>query len=652
MTMESGQLADVACPAPSYCIAVGTYYDEAGSQDALAEVWDGSAWSLQDVPRSKRWGASLDDVSCTAADFCVAVGYEDTARDSLPVVLQWDGSSWMPMATPTIRANVYLRGVSCSSEDHCVAVGTTGKRAVAEQWDGSSWKVLSVPAGASSLTAVSCLQVDACMAVGDSRNGAVAARWDGAGWVYAGVPGAADTYLQGVSCVATDWCVAVGVHDWDTIRVLTWNGTIWTRADVPEPSGYSELVDVTCVSPSWCRAVGYGGSPRGWIVETWDGEDWELAHSRGQDTVSGVACASADACKAVGRRQHYPQGGTLIQSWNGSGWTADAGADVLVTYSANLVDVSCVGSGFCAAAGLYGSEPLPLVQVRDGGDWEATHPSGTFDDHGTPRESGVLTGISCVTVTACVAVGHTRRSGIAAIWDGTDWTRQDVLRRAELFGVSCVEVDHCVAVGHRGARAVLAVWNGSSWRTVNAPGRAILGDVSCTSRTFCLTIGHDWDEDGTLTQLWNGSKLSRVANPTDKNPDAELMGVSCASRSWCAAVGYTPSKTLIHTWDGRSWRSSPTPRADITRRDDYPVGLWDVSCVKPRSCTAVGRTNFIGNRGDNLVEVGVGNRWKRVAVSPRQGVQELTGVSCTGNGACVAVGSNWYPSTAQILSAR
>jgi hypothetical protein len=65
------------------------------------------------------------------------------------------------------------------------------------------------------------------------------------------------------------------------------------------------------------------------------------------------------------------------------------------------------------------------------------------------------------------------------------------------------------------------------------------------------------DGNHTLMLSWDGSDWSIVDSPNPGTANEILTGVSCASSSWCVAVGATPSDTgnkpLVEAWDGSSW---------------------------------------------------------------------------------------------------
>jgi hypothetical protein len=65
----------------------------------------------------------LDDISCSSAKSCVAVGTYQ--RNGKTLALRWNGSRWMRTATPNPNANYgeALTAVSCVSAKDCWAFG-------------------------------------------------------------------------------------------------------------------------------------------------------------------------------------------------------------------------------------------------------------------------------------------------------------------------------------------------------------------------------------------------------------------------------------------------------------------------------------------------------------------------------------------------
>ena len=90
-------------------------------------------------------------------------------------------------------------------------------------------------------------------------------RWNGTSWTIASSPnpsGAPSSQLAGLSCTSTTNCFAVGNYNISgTIRTLVeqWNGTSWTIVASPNPSGASQsyLSGVSCTTGTDCAAAGY-----------------------------------------------------------------------------------------------------------------------------------------------------------------------------------------------------------------------------------------------------------------------------------------------------------------------------------------------------------------------------------------------------------
>jgi hypothetical protein len=107
---------------------------------------------------------------------------------------------------------------------------------------------------------------------------------------------------------------------------------------------------------------------------------------------------------------------------------------------------------------------------------------------------------------------------------------------------------------------------------------------------------------------------------------AELTGVSCASPSFCVAVGQSGMGTLAESWDGHSWSLAPTPRLGGVNF------LTDVDCVSPDSCMAVGDVG-----ASNLVERWDGTAWRVTSAPPGQFTMRK--LACSTSGLCVAIGN-------------
>jgi hypothetical protein len=140
----------------------------------------------------------------------------------------------------------------------------------------------------------------------------------------------------------------------------------------------------------------------------------------------------------------------------------------------------------------------------------------------------------------------------------------------------------------------------------------------------------------TLMLSWDGSDWSIVDSPNPGTANEILYGVSCASLSWCVAVGSTPSdsgnKPLVEAWDGSSWSVVESP-------NDGNSVLQSVSCTSASSCVAVGYIALSWFATEMLVQVWDGNTWSTLPNPTSGGTGDrLDGAACVSGSWCVGVG--------------
>ncbi len=361
--------------------------------------------------------------------------------------------------------------------------------------------------------------------------GTLAERWNGRRWRIQSTPnpsGATTSTLSDVSCVSREVCTAVGdyVSAGGTLTLAeAWDGTGWTIQPTPNPSGSTSinLSGVSCVSASACTAVGDYVSAAGTLTlaEAWDGTSWTIQPTPNpsgstNSNLSGVSCASATSCTAVGSFSDSTGTFTLAERWDGTSWTIQSTANPTGA-GPFLSRVSCTSSSHCTAVGAYDESAChsgqPCTELTLAEAWDGT--SWTIQP--TPNPAGAaysdLIGVSCTSAAACTAVGqHADSNGfpvtLAEDWDGTSWTIQSTPNpigatnpQNALEGVSCTSGTACAAVGSYENSALVPVtlaesWDGTSWTiqpTPNVTGSARQGlaSVSCTSTTACTAVGND-----------------------------------------------------------------------------------------------------------------------------------------------------------------
>lgn len=299
-------------------------------------------------------------------------------------------------------------------------------------------------------------------------------------------PGAQSSFLWSVSCSAPGRCVAVGYYTtsagmFPLAEQLGPNG--WQLEPIVVPAGVegSFLLGVSCVTTSDCTAVGGTATSAGFgsLVEHWDGAGWTLEDAANVGELRAVSCASADACMAVGMNNHGSA--PVAERFDGSRWTAQT-----IPW-------------------------LPNVNI------------GEFD------------GVSCATPRDCIAVGS-----VTEHWDGSDWSIMSTAFSSTGDGftaVSCVTADDCTAVG-----APPEQWDGSSWQVEPGAGTVgVLNAVSCASAGECTGVGDSaispTDASEVVAVFTNGSWSQESVTRPANEPVSGFFGVSCVTAEDCVAVG-------------------------------------------------------------------------------------------------------------------
>lgn len=242
------------------------------------------------------------------------------------------------------------------------------------------------------LNGVACVTDSDCTSVGYAINRSENSRtlvetWNGSMWAVEKTPnpvGAIDSQLAAVACADDSDCTAVGNYLYKRYSaralVLHWNGSRWKLVPIPNPTGakYSALNSVACPRASWCMAVGtyyltspVTGTPLT-FAEDWNGATWEVLRTpdpAGSDgsSLNSVACENASLCEAVGNCSPNTAGGldTLAEAWNGTTWQL-----VTTPYPAGatrsfLAGVSCTSVSDCMAVGQYASSATDVLTLAE-----------------------------------------------------------------------------------------------------------------------------------------------------------------------------------------------------------------------------------------------------------------------------------------------
>jgi len=312
--------------------------------------------------------------------------------------------------------------------------------------------------------------------------------------------------------------------------VEQWNGNGWSMVASPNPPGQTPvyLNAIACPTSATCIAVGDYHDPHGggtWertFAERWDIRHWSISPTPNPPGIpfarlNGIACSSSTSCYAVGEHSSHSGAKSLIEHWNGTGWSIDPTPNPPGNTAVTLNAVACPIPSTCYAVGKYSTSTWSrtFVELRTGTYWSivpSPNPPGSHD-------LAVLTSVACPTSNACFAVGlYTSRDGNGTVierWNGVNWSTMPTPISPNvglLLGVACSSTTQCFAVGYDTVhifKTVIERWNGTTWSVIASPSRTgittwgVLVAVACPSNTTCHAVGIGSPGDP-FAQHWNG----------------------------------------------------------------------------------------------------------------------------------------------------
>jgi len=344
-------LFDVACHAPSACMAVGpdSAEGEAGTYSVAVAVDGGKRWAIRfQTPRMEPEPV----ISCGSATSCTMAG--NLAPSDRPITY-WTtdgGASWHLTQVPI--ATDILTGISCATAKVCAITGITGAP-TAEQTErvaitfdhGAKWVLHYLPMGLQVI--VECASPSQCYLAGQhvtkgnaiNNSSAVILRYRvyASGWqlLRRSVLHGLDN-IYGFGCNSATRCAGVGDHLTETsptsgtdhfVSIATTDsGTVWRRGKGPELFGDWT---VSCPSRTICVAGSAGDSsfPGALMIRSTDGgltwSEVNLGSAQPTASIMSAACASEQLCFAVGGQRAQPPGeyavSILMSTDGGANWS-------------------------------------------------------------------------------------------------------------------------------------------------------------------------------------------------------------------------------------------------------------------------------------------------------------------------------------------
>jgi photosystem II stability/assembly factor-like uncharacterized protein len=161
------------------------------------------------------------------------------------------------------------------------------------------------------------------------------------------------------------------------------------------------------------------------------------------DYLSGISCPTASTCVAVG-------GIILTSIDSGVHWMARTSGT-----TQSLSGIACPNNNLCVAVGDRSKKPLSGGTILTSGDGGITW---TIRDDSLLGATGYLTGVSCPSAHACVAVGLAFNGAnqpiggtiLTSVDAGVTWASRITAPTQTLYGVSCPSITECLAVGSYG----------------------------------------------------------------------------------------------------------------------------------------------------------------------------------------------------------
>jgi hypothetical protein len=427
-------------------------------------------------------------------------------------------------------------------------------------------------------------------------------------------------YVEAVTCPAPGFCAAVGTSATSGTIKNTSDYTLpfgdvysagkWTVATLSLPAGAltgaganAQLRAVSCLAPGSCVAVGWyvDSSDRyAPLVETYAAGNWTAASAplpantgtgtNGWSELSGVSCAGAPTCVAVGAyRETTGRTAALVETLSGGTWTPaeapePAGAGTGAMQTGGLDTVTCLSATSCAAAGDYEDSTgvyWTLFETLSGSTWTPHQGQAGPGGAAGTKQYIRIEGITCPAPGNCVAVGTydgatktTEFSLIDTLANGT-WTAEKGPQPSN---------DAATTKDYEGLEA-----------------------VACPAAGSCIAVGFYYtdqgQQQGMIQTLANGTWTVQSAPVpsnvyTGKFETSQLDGLSCSAPGSCVAVGGYPVQTtkttattgefgLIDTLSGTTWTASAAPQPSVTHGGHQGAFLGSVSCVGG-SCAAGG----------------------------------------------------------------
>ncbi len=279
------------------------------------------------------------------------------------------------------------------------------------------------------------------------------------------------------------------------------------------------------------------------------------------------------------------------------------------------------------------------------------------------RTAVVALGMCAATLMPAIALGALPASAQANSWSALVPQSPVGLAPNELTSVSCWAPDSCFAAGYSattpGQPALVESLGAGGWALPSLPPgpgsyRDQLNALSCASASFCVAVGFYQDyarPAEPLIETYSDGSWSVSAGTGPGAGGNFLSGVSCPAVGSCYAVGYYSNEHTDQLWaetlSNGTWSSAPVASAGTG-----PQLFAGVSCPAVANCWAVGYYQASAGSPDQALAEYFSNGSWALGQAADDGTRsnQLAGVSCAVAGSCVAVGTYFNGHAFQTLA--
>ena len=190
----------------------------------------------------------------------------------------------------------------------------------------------------------------------------------------------------------------------------------------------------------------------------------------------------------------------------------------------------------------------------------------------------------------------------------------------------------------------------------NNTGSDNLMGVSCASASFCVAAGYVLKSINTdYLLIWNGTKwILDTSSSLDAvgSRSNYLAAISCPTTIFCAATGgfnygISTGQNAVLIWNGRVWTDDTSPALSSARsQNNFSSGI---SCISSSFCMLSGGYTDSAGAVQDLFAKWDGTKWTTfdspsLSTAPDQ-YNDLISVSCAAANFCVAIGTYYDGST-------